>query len=73
MERVKYFVTLKNGAWHIVLQGKAHGPYKTQHDAIEAAVKAAHGTPNSQVLVQGEDNKIRTEWTYGNDPRRYPG
>jgi hypothetical protein len=73
MERIKYFVTLKNGQWFVVLQGKHHGPYDTQHDAIEAAVQAAHQTPNSQVLVQGENNQIRTEWTYGHDPRRYPG
>jgi hypothetical protein len=73
MERIKYFVTLKNGLWHVRLTGKDYGPYATQHAAIEDAVKHAHGTPHSQVLVQGENNQFRTEWTYGQDPRRYPG
>jgi len=73
VERVKYFVTLHQGQWHILLNGQRHGPYSTQHEAIDAAIRAAHHTPNSQVLVQGTDNLIRTEWTYGDDPRRYPG
>lgn len=71
MARAQYFVVLHEGSWKISLSGKHYGPYKTQAEAIRAAVDAAHKTQgDSQVLVQGTDNKFRTEWTYGHDP--YP-
>lgn len=74
MSRVQYFVVLHNDEWKVTLNGKRYGPYNTQKDAIDSAVtaaKKAHAEgSDSQVLVQGEDNKFRTEWTYGNDP--YP-
>ena len=74
MARTQYVVTRKNGQWWIRLEGKDHGPYGSQADAIRVAVDTAHknGTQgrDSQVLVQGEDNQFRTEWTYGHDP--YP-
>lgn len=73
MDRVQYVVSLYQGAWFVAFQGRRYGPYDSQAEAIETAVKAAHQVPNSQVVVQGEDNRIRTEWTYGNDPHRYPG
>lgn len=68
--RTTYYVTTKNNAWWIHLNGKEHGPYSTQAIAKRAAVDAAHRTPNSQVVMQGRDAKWITEWTYGNDP--YP-
>jgi len=72
MARHQYFVVLHNDEWKISYQGKHYGPYRTQGDAITAARRAAHATAqkglNAQVLVQGENNKFRTEWTYGNDP-----
>jgi hypothetical protein len=75
MARVQYFVVLHQGQWKISLNGAHHGPYATQAAAIRAAVDAAKKegdkNPNgAQVLVQGENNQFRTEWTYGNDP--YP-
>jgi hypothetical protein len=74
MERLQYFVVLHEGQWKITYQSKHYGPYDTQKIAIRVAVDAAHEAGrkgnNAQVLVQGEDNKWRTEWTYGNDP--YP-
>ena len=73
MNRTQYFVVLHNGEWKITLNGKHYGPYRTQENAIKAAVEAAHKAGNSQVLVQGRDNKFRTEWTYGNDPYPPPG
>jgi hypothetical protein len=74
MARAHYFVVLHQGEWKINLDGKHYGPYTTQRDAIRAAVDAAHKAGqqghDAQVLVQGENNQFRTEWTYGNDP--YP-
>ena len=72
MARAQYFVTLHEGEWKISFNGEHYGPYRTQQDAIEAARNAAKSTYDkggtSQVLIQGKDNKFRTEWTYGDDP-----
>ncbi len=77
MARTQYFVVLHNGEWKIKLDGKHYGPYKTQRAAIRDAVDAAHKSGekglDAQVLVQGTDNKFRTEWTYGHDPYPPPG
>lgn len=77
MARTQYFVVNHEGQWKISLNGKHHGPYATQRGAIRAAVDAAHETGrkggDAQVLVQGENNQFRTEWTYGNDPYPPPG
>jgi hypothetical protein len=74
MAREQYVVVLHEQQWKISYDGKHYGPYPTQKAAIDAAVTAAHdaGTKgyDAQVLVQGADNRFRTEWTYGNDP--YP-
>jgi hypothetical protein len=74
MARAQYVVVIKNGEWMIAFEDKHYGPYGTQRDAIRVAVDAAHKSGanghDAQVLVQGTDNKFRTEWTYGHDP--YP-
>jgi hypothetical protein len=74
MARAQYFVVLHGGEWKVKFGDNHYGPYNTQKEAITAAVNAAHGSGkngyDAQVLVQGQDNKFRTEWTYGNDP--YP-
>ncbi|MHA6685124.1 DUF2188 domain-containing protein [Mesorhizobium sp. A556] len=77
MARTQYFVVLHEGQWKITLNGQHYGPYETQKAAIRAAVDAAHtegkAGRNGQVLVQGQNNQFRTEWTYGNDPYPPPG
>lgn len=77
MARHKYYVVLHQGEWKIKYGEKHFGPYRTQADAIRKAVDAAHKVGDkggeAQVLVQGKDNKFRTEWTYGNDPYPPPG
>lgn len=74
MARAQYFVVLHEGKWKIKFDGKHYGPYDTQRAAIRAAVDSAHKAQgDSQVLVQGENNQFRTEWTYGRDPYPPPG
>jgi hypothetical protein len=74
MSRAQYFVVNYQGSWKISFNDKHYGPYATQRDAIRVAVDAAHQTgkngKDAQVLIQGENNQFRTEWTYGHDP--YP-
>lgn len=77
MARAQYFVVLHDGRWKIKLDGKHYGPYTTQRaaikDAVDAAQKSGNNGHDAQVLVQGENNQFRTEWTYGHDPYPPPG
>lgn len=77
MARVRYYVVLHEGQWKVKHDDKHYGPYNTQKAAIRAAVDAAHTSGknghDAQVLVQGENNQFRTEWTYGHDPYPPPG
>jgi hypothetical protein len=74
MARAQYIVVKHQGEWKISFDGQHYGPYTTQRDAIRAAVDTAHKAGqqghDAQVLIQGENNQFRTEWTYGHDP--YP-
>lgn len=74
MARAQYFVVLDGGQWKIKHEGQHYGPYVSQKAAISVAVDTAHKAGqeghDAQVLVQGEDHRFRTEWTYGHDP--YP-
>jgi hypothetical protein len=74
MARAHYYVVLHEGQWKIELDGTRNGPYHNQADAIREAVMAAHTSGrhdhDAQVMVQGQNNQFRTEWTYGDDP--YP-
>jgi hypothetical protein len=74
MARAQYVVVLVKDEWMISHNGKHFGPYPTQKAAIRKAVDNAQEAGkkglDAQVLIQGTDNKFRTEWTYGHDP--YP-
>lgn len=76
MARAQYVVVHHENQWKIKHLDQYY-TYSTQREAIRAAVDAAHKTGekgmDAQVLVQGADNKFRTEWTYGNDPYPPPG
>lgn len=77
MARVEYFVVPNGNDWKIVHNGKDFVGYTTQAAAIEAARDAAHRSHQNgyaaQVHVARSTGQWRTEWTYGSDPRRYPG
>jgi hypothetical protein len=74
MARTQYFIVLHEDEWNVKLDNKHYGPYKSQTVAIRAAVEAANQDGvrgnDAQVLVQDDDQKFRTEWTYSHDP--YP-
>lgn len=74
MERDRFYVVHQGDAWRIKHANEYIGPYETQTAAIDKAVHLAKTSgQDAQVLVQGEDNQFRTEWTYGHDPRRTKG
>jgi hypothetical protein len=69
MAAEQYFIVHDNNEWKISFKEKHYGPYATQGEAIEAAIDAAYAMGeigiDAQVLVQDADQKLRTEWTYG--------
>ena len=69
MAAEQYFIVHNNNEWKISFKEKHYGPYATQGEAIEAAIDAAYAMGeigiDAQVLVQDADQKLRTEWTYG--------
>lgn len=77
MARLQYFVVYHGNEWKITFDGKQYGPYDSQKAAIQVAVNTAHKVGkeghDAQVLVQGQDSRFRTEWTYGHDPYPPPG
>jgi hypothetical protein len=77
MAGAQYVVILQDDEWKISHSGARYGPYPTQETAIRVAVDAAHSSGlrghDAQVLTQGEDDRFRTEWTYGHDPYPPPG
>lgn len=77
MARTVYHVVFHQGAWKIKIgnEDNHHGPYTTQAAATRMAIDTAHtngqkNNPDTQVVVHGLDGRIKTEYTYGNDP--YP-
>lgn len=72
MARDQYFVVNHEKEWKIKHNGSHSQAFATQEAAVAEARKRAtsaheRGTP-SQVLIQGENNSFREEWTYGEDP-----
>jgi hypothetical protein len=69
MAAEQYFIVLHNNEWKISFNEKHYGPYATQGEAIEAAIDCAYAMGeigiDARVLVQDTDQKLRTEWTYG--------
>ncbi|MDD5537430.1 MAG: DUF2188 domain-containing protein [Candidatus Omnitrophica bacterium] len=63
------------GGWDVKTQGaqRAAGNYEDKTDALSKAKEVAKNAPLGQVVVQGRDGRIQTEYTYGKDPERFPG
>lgn len=74
MSRAIYYVVLHQGEWKVKHNDNHFGPYASQKTAIRVAVDTAHRVGqrghDAEVKVKGENNRFRTEWTYGHDP--YP-
>jgi hypothetical protein len=74
MARTVFWVSPKNGNWTVKHQGGTQfKDFITKQDAIAYARNWAHANMPSQVKVQLANGSIETEWTYGDDPVRYPG
>jgi len=69
-----YYYVLNEGPQWKVRHSQKDYPYKTEAEALRAAIIAAHQSGKdgheAQVFVQDGDGKWRAEWTYRYDP--YP-
>lgn len=73
MSRTKYRVTpTGDGEWRVKRDGaeRATGVYENKTDAVARAKELAKANEPGQVIIHGQDGKIQTEHTYGEDP--YP-
>lgn len=64
-----------DGGWNVKTQGasRAAANLEDKIDAVDRAKEIAKNAPLGQVIIQKRNGEIETEYTYGQDPRRYPG
>ena len=72
-ERLVIEITPATDGWDVRAR---HGATLSHHDtkdaAIDAGRKAAKEAELGQLVVKGRDGRIQEEFTYGEDPERYP-
>lgn len=77
MSRIHYRVLSDGGRWKVSRSENTLAHHQTQEAAIADArqrAKRDHDAGHlTQLTIQGRNGAWRTEWTYGHDPRRYPG
>ena len=64
-----------DGGWNVKTQGagRAAGNFDDKSDAVDKAKDIAKNAPLGQVIIQKRNGEIQTEYTYGQDPRQFPG
>ena len=67
--KVNQHVVKRTDGWAVVGEGNSRDTsvHSTQHQAIERAREIAQNQ-RSEVVIHGEDGKIRDKNSYGNDP-----
>jgi hypothetical protein len=60
--------------WDVKVRGQGgRQHFETKPPAVDAAKTIAKAAPLGQVVVKKENGRVQTEYTYGQDPRRYKG
>jgi hypothetical protein len=75
-KRVVYVVEPRDGGrWAVQRRGseRAASVEENKGPAISEARRLAQQHPLSQVVIKNENGRIEREYTYGKDPRRFPG
>lgn len=64
-----------DGGWNVKSANaqRVAANFENKVDAVDRAKEIAKNAPLGQVKIHGVDRKIQTEYTYGNDPRKYKG
>lgn len=67
----------KDGSWAVVRDGKTVSTHATQQESEDAAMSAGRAAHDKgglgQAILHLESGTIKTEHTYGKDPRSTPG
>ena len=73
--KVVHVTSTDGGKWKVKSEGtkKADSIHDRKSDAVDRGKGIAKNAPLGQIKIHGEDGKIQTEHTYGNDPKKYPG
>ena len=73
--RTTYWVSPDDGDWRVRREGaeRAAAVFEDKADALARAKELAKEAPLGQVIVQGENGRIKYENTYHKDPRRTKG
>jgi hypothetical protein len=60
--------------WRVLRENasRASSVHATKKEAITAGRKLAKNHVPSQLVIHKRDGSIETEYTYGDDPERYP-
>lgn len=73
-KRTTYYVLPEGDDWKVRKQGaeRAANIFENKQDAIERARELAQESRPSQLKVHNRKGRIQFEWTYGEDPEKYP-
>lgn len=73
--RKKYHVSPHDDGWQVKMEGgkRATEVFETKDMAVDEAQNLAKEQEPSQILIHGQDGKIKEERTYGQDPKRTKG
>ncbi len=73
--RIKYHVTPRNGGrWAVIKEGseRVSGIFENKTEAIKYARELAKKAKLGQIFIHDRNGRIQKEYTYGQDPRKYP-
>jgi len=78
MARTVMHVVHKNGkGWVVEHTGNELATHATKDDAVKDSQQRGHAMEakgqDAQLVIHHQDGSIETEYTYGHDPRRFPG
>jgi uncharacterized protein YdaT len=75
MARRTYHVVSSDKGWSVKRENsqRASSTHNIKQDAIQRGKELANSSSEGQLIIHRKDGKIQTEYTYGNDPERYPG
>lgn len=75
MARTVYEVAPKGSRWKVQRRGATQPSkiFENKSDAISYGKRVAKNNKPSQLVIKKADGTIQTEYTYGEDPEKYPG
>lgn len=74
-KRTVVYVSPHKKGWQVKKEkaGRASSVHSTKKEAIREAKELAKRAELGQVKIQRKDGTFQTEYTYGEDPEKYPG